>query len=197
MQSGHVHRLVAANASQTSSTASAPPALDLFASVKQALGTTTCDVTVLAGPRAEAWEMAFALSLRPGDAILALGQCPSALSRSLDVERISEAGPTQEACTTLSKRLGRDRFDEVKAVFVTGAATSQVTLIRQILDENFHDALLLVDSAEGLGAEGFHMDQNEVDIAVIAQPGGPFAPSGHTILAMGPKSRPPLHIAAE
>ena len=102
----------------------------------------------------------------------------------------------------MSKILGQDKSDAVKAVFVAHNDTSlggcsNVSAVRAVLDENFHDALLVVDGAAALEARDFHMDAWEVDVVVATRPKTVMAPDGLTVLGVSAKARPMLRFAAE
>ncbi|MEL7117338.1 MAG: hypothetical protein AAGP08_17435 [Pseudomonadota bacterium] len=176
-------------------------AFDLFQGMKQALGTTTARVSVMQGNSDKAWTAAIAATLAPGDTVILLDTmveaCTWAQDAGLRVEVITlqSSGPlgTLEA---LSRRLGKDVDDSVKAVFVHQSAATDLAGVRRVLDENFHDALLCLDARELNQTAEIEMDRNEVDVTVAPCPVDATSAERLVLLALSPKARPALHVIA-
>jgi len=111
----------------------------------------------------------------------------------LDVEVIDVPWGQGMPADEVTRRLGRDTKDEIKAVFVTHnetatGVTSDVAAIRAALDTCFHDALLFVDGVSSVASIDFRMDAWGVDLAVTGSQKGLMCPAGLGILAVSPKA---------
>ncbi len=174
--------------------------LGLFDDLKKVFKTETGTVMIYPGSGTGAWEAAITNTLNPGDKVLMsrFGQFSTlwvemAERLGLDVEVIDVpwgAGvPVKEYC----RRLGNDKKDEIKAVFVTHnetatGVTSDVAAVRKCLDENFHDALLFVDGVSSIASLDFRMDEWGVDLAVTGSQKGLMLPAGLGILGVSQKA---------
>jgi alanine-glyoxylate transaminase/serine-glyoxylate transaminase/serine-pyruvate transaminase len=174
--------------------------LPLFARLKRLFRTETGRVMMFPGSGTAAWEAAITNTLNPGDRVLMArhGQFSSlwvemAERLGLTVEVIDV--PWGEGCPAaeFARRLGDDRKDEIRAVFVTHnetatGVTSDVAAVRRALDECFHDALLFVDGVSSIGSIDFRMDDWGVDLAVTGSQKGLMLPPGLGILAVSGKA---------
>lgn len=178
--------------------------MDLFTGMKKVLRTEKGQVMFFPGSGTGAWEAAITNTLNPGDKVLMsrYGQFSSlwvemAKRLGLDVEVIDNAWGAGFPVREVSRRLGRDTKDEIKAVFVTHnetatGVTSDIAAVRQALDENFHDALLFVDGVSSVGSIDFRMDEWEVDLIVTGSQKGLMLPAGLGILGVSEKA---MHAA--
>ncbi|TVR43767.1 MAG: aminotransferase class V-fold PLP-dependent enzyme [Rhodobacteraceae bacterium] len=182
----------------------APDFADLLAPVldglKPVFGTHAARIALFPGSGTAAWEAAIANTLSPGDKILIArhGQFSAlwaqmAQALGLRVEAIDVAWGAPCPVREIERRLGDDRHDEIKAVFVTHnetatGVTSDVAGVRHALDTCFHDALLFVDGVSSIGSIPFEMDAWGVDLAVAGSQKGLMCPAGLGILAASPKA---------
>jgi len=157
--------------------------LELTNGMQRVFGTETGDVTFCAGSSVEAWDQAITSTLNEGDKVLVLriGAASASLEAQvaglgLDVEIVETPTGAGLPLRELSRRLGADVKDEIKAVFVTLDeavldADSTVLAIRRELDENFHEALLCVDVVASFGTVNIDMDGWEADVLVAQAEG--------------------------
>ena len=111
----------------------------------------------------------------------------------LDVELIDVAWGAGCPVKEIERRLGADKEDRIKAVFVTHnetatGVTSDVAAVRRALDMNFHDALLFVDGVSSIGSIEFRMADWGVDLAVTGSQKGLMCPAGLGILGVSDKA---------
>jgi alanine-glyoxylate transaminase/serine-glyoxylate transaminase/serine-pyruvate transaminase len=174
--------------------------LGLFDDLKKVVRTETGRVMIYPGSGTAAWEAAITNTLNPGDKVLMsrYGQFSTlwvqmAERLGLDVEVIDVPWGAGVPVKEYSRRLGQDKYDEIKAVFVTHNETatgvaSNVAAVRRALDENFHDALLFVDGVSSIGSLDFRMDDWGVDLAVTGSQKGLMLPAGLGILGVSEKA---------
>ncbi|MDG1738719.1 MAG: aminotransferase class V-fold PLP-dependent enzyme [Paracoccaceae bacterium] len=174
--------------------------LDLFIGLKRVLRTEKGQAMIFPGSGTGAWEAAITNTLNPGDKVLMsrYGQFSTlwvemAKRLGLDVEVIDVAWGAGVPVKEISRRLGRDTNDEIKAVFVTHnetatGVTSNIKAVRNALDENFHDALLFVDGVSSIGSLEFRMDEWEVDLIVAGSQKGLMLPAGFGVLGVSEKA---------
>ena len=174
--------------------------LGLFHDLKPVFRTDTGQVMIFPGSGTAAWEAAITNTLNPGDKVLMsrFGQFSSlwvemAERFGLDVEVIDVPWGAGVPVKEYARRLGADKKDEIKAVFVTHnetatGVTSDVAAVRRVLDECFHDALLFVDGVSSIGSIDFRMDDWGVDLAVTGSQKGLMLPAGLGILAVSEKA---------
>ena len=100
--------------------------LELTNGMQRVFGTETGDVTFCAGSSVEAWDQAITSTLNEGDKVLVLriGAASASLEAQvaglgLDVEIVETPTGAGLPLRELSRRLGADVKDEIKAVFVT------------------------------------------------------------------------------
>ncbi len=174
--------------------------LELFTGIKKVLRTDKGNVMFFPGSGTGAWEAAITNTLNPGDKVLMARYghfstlwVEMAQRLDLDVEVIDIAWGAGVPVSEISRRLGRDADDEIKAVFVTHnetatGVTSDIASVRRALDENFHDALLFVDGVSSIGSLDFQMDEWEVDLVVAGSQKGLMLPAGLGILGVSEKA---------
>ncbi len=174
--------------------------LDLFDGMKNVLRTDNGHVMFFPGSGTGAWEAAITNTLNPGDKVLMARYghfstlwAEMATRLGLDVEVIDIAWGAGVPVKEISRRLGKDTTDEIKAVFVTHnetatGVTSSIPAVRQALDENFHEALLFVDGVSSVGSLEFRMDEWEVDLVVTGSQKGMMLPAGLGILGVSEKA---------
>ena len=161
---------------------------------------TKGDVVIYPASGTGAWEAALVNTCSPGDKVLMArhGQFSAlwvemAQRLGLEVEVIDVAWGAPCPAKEFSRRLGNDRHDEIKAVFVTHNETatgvrSDVAAVRRALDESFHDALLFVDGVSSIGSMDFRMDDWGVDLAITGTQKGLMCPAGAGILCASDKA---------
>ncbi len=174
--------------------------LGLFEDMKSVLRTKTGAVFFFPGSGTGAWEAAITNTLNPGDKVLMSRQgqfsalwVEMAQRLELDVEVFDVPWGAGTPIEQISRRLGKDRKDEIKAVFITHNETatgvvSDVASMRRALDENFHDALLFVDGVSSIASLDFQMDAWEVDLIVTGSQKGLMLPAGLGILGVSQKA---------
>ncbi|MDG4647756.1 aminotransferase class V-fold PLP-dependent enzyme [Roseibacterium sp. SDUM158017] len=175
-------------------------ALGLFADLKRVMRTRAGEVFIFPGSGTAAWEAAITNTLNPGDKVLMarFGQFSTlwvemAERLGLDVEVIDVAWGAGVPVAEFERRLGADKADEIKAVFVTHnetatGVTSDIAAVRRALDACFHDALLFVDGVSSIASIDFRMDEWGVDLAVTGSQKGLMCPAGLGILGVSPKA---------
>ncbi len=174
---------------------------DVRKGLKPVFGTRTAEIALFPGSGTAAWEAAIANTLSPGDKVLIArhGQfsmlwAQMAQALGLRVEAIDVAWGAPSPVREIERRLGADKYDEIKAVFVTHnetatGVTSDVAGVRHALDTCFHDALLFVDGVSSIGSIPFEMDAWGVDLAIAGTQKGLMCPAGMGILAASPKAQ--------
>jgi len=174
--------------------------LDLFKDLKRVFRTETGRVMIFPGSGSAAWEAAITNTLSAGDKVLMsrFGQFSTlwvemAERLGLDVEVIDVPWGAGCPVKEYARRLGADKGDEIKAVFVTHNETatgvsSDVAAVRRALDDCFHDALLFVDGVSSIGSIDFRMDEWGIDLAVTGSQKGLMLPAGLGILAVSEKA---------
>ena len=174
--------------------------MELFIGIKKVLRTDKGHVMFFPGSGTGAWEAAITNTLNPGDKVLMARYghfstlwVDMAQRLGLNVEIIDIAWGAGVPVNEISRRLGSDAKDEIKAVFVTRnetstGVTSDIAAVRRALDENFHDALLFVDGVSSIGSLDFRMDEWEVDLVVAGSQKGLMLPAGLGILGVSEKA---------
>lgn len=157
-------------------------------------------VFLFPGSGSAAWEAAITNTLNPGDRVLMARHghfsalwAQMAERLGLDVEVIDVAWGAGIPVKDIERRLGADKDDRIKAVFVTHnetatGVTSDVAAVRQALDATFHDALLFVDGVSSIGSIDFRMAEWGVDLAVTGSQKGLMCPAGLGILGVSDKA---------
>ena len=174
--------------------------MELFTGIKKVLRTDKGHVMFFPGSGTGAWEAAITNTLNPGDKVLMARYghfstlwVDMAQRLGVNVEIIDIAWGAGVPVNEISRRLGSDAKDEIKAVFVTHnetstGVTSDIAAVRRALDENFHDALLFVDGVSSIGSLDFRMDEWEVDLVVAGSQKGLMLPAGLGILGVSEKA---------
>ncbi|MFK7761846.1 MAG: alanine--glyoxylate aminotransferase family protein [Roseobacter sp.] len=174
--------------------------LSLFDDLKQVFQTETGTVMMYPGSGTGAWEAAITNTLNPGDKVLMsrFGQfshlwVEMAERLGLDVEVIDVPWGAGVPVEDYARRLGDDRSNEIKAVFVTHnetatGVTSDIAGVRQAMDACGHGALLFVDGVSSIASLDFKMDAWGVDLAVTGSQKGLMLPAGLGILGISDKA---------
>jgi len=174
--------------------------LPLFADLKTIFRTETGRVFVFPGSGTGGWEAAISNLLSPGDKVLtsSFGQFSTlwvTMCRDfgLDVQNFDvtwgEGTPLEDYHSALSN----DKAHSIKAVLVchnetaTGV-TSDVSAVRQILDDLNHPALLFVDGVSSVGSLDFRMEEWGVDVIVSGSQKGFMMPTGLCIVGVSLKA---------
>ncbi len=148
-----------------------------------------------------AWEAAIANTLSPGDRIIALncgffGRRWGATASRMGIEAETiDAGMTRSTDPDLlRRRLRDDRRNEIKAVLATqtdtaSSARNDICALRQAINDEGHDALLMVDSIASLGCEPLEMDAWGIDVMVAGSQKGLMTPPGLAFVFFGERAR--------
>jgi alanine-glyoxylate transaminase/serine-glyoxylate transaminase/serine-pyruvate transaminase len=174
--------------------------LPLFADLKTFFRTETGRVFVFPGSGTGGWEAAISNLLSAGDKVLtsSFGQfsmlwVTMCRDFGLDVQNFDvkwgEGVPLEDYHSALSN----DKAHSIKAVLVcqnetaTGV-TSNVSAVRQILDDLNHPALLFVDGVSSVGSLDFRMEEWGVDVVVSGSQKGFMMPTGLCIVGVSLKA---------
>jgi alanine-glyoxylate transaminase/serine-glyoxylate transaminase/serine-pyruvate transaminase len=174
--------------------------LPLFADLKTFFRTETGRVFVFPGSGTGGWEAAISNLLSAGDKVLtsSFGQfsmlwVTMCRDFGLDVQNFDvkwgEGVPLEDYHSALSN----DKSHSIKAVLVcqnetaTGV-TSDVSAVRQILDDLNHPALLFVDGVSSVGSLDFRMEEWGVDVVVSGSQKGFMMPTGLCIVGVSLKA---------
>jgi len=175
-------------------------ARDISAGLRQIMRMEGGNVFLFPGSGSAAWEAAITNTLNPGDRVLMARHghfsvlwAQMAERLGLDVELIDVAWGAGCPVKEIERRLGADKDDRIKAVFVTHnetatGVTSDVAAMRRALDMTFHDALLFVDGVSSIGSIEFRMAEWGVDLAVTGSQKGFMCPAGLGILGVSDKA---------
>lgn len=168
--------------------------------MKQLFGTTTATSFIFPCTGTGAWESALTNTLSRGDKIIAprFGQFSvlwiNLMKRlNFEVDVIDSEWGEGVDLDILKKKLHADHTHEVKAVCVvhnetaTGVTTN-LSAVRQVLDEVCHPALFLVDGVSSVGAMEFCMDEWRVDVALTGSQKALSLPTGLGIVCASPKA---------
>lgn len=153
------------------------------------------------------WEAALTNTLSPGDRVLAarFGQfshlwIDMCTRMGLDVQIVDCEWGTGVPLQQYADILKADTEHRIKAVLAchnetaTGV-TSDISGVREALDEANHPALLFVDGVSSLGSIDFSFDDWGVDMAVSGSQKGLMLPAGLGILCASPKALEMSHTA--
>ncbi|SUZ32189.1 Serine-pyruvate aminotransferase [Roseibaca ekhonensis] len=175
-------------------------ATEITAGLREILRMDGGNVFLFPGSGSAAWEAAITNTLNPGDRVLMARHghfsvlwAQMAERLGLDVELIDVAWGAGCPVKEIERRLGADKDDSIKAVFVTHnetatGVTSDVAAVRRALDMSFHDALLFVDGVSSIGSIEFRMADWGVDLAVTGSQKGLMCPAGLGILGVSDKA---------
>lgn len=147
-----------------------------------------------------AWEAALVNTLSAGDTVLMseTGQFSHlwrgvAERLGLQVEWIEGDWRHGADCTKIAERLAADKEKKIRAVAVVHNETStgvvsNVTGVREALNETGHPALLLVDTISSLGSIDYRHDEWGVDVTVGGSQKGLMLPPGLGFNAVSEKA---------
>jgi alanine-glyoxylate transaminase/serine-glyoxylate transaminase/serine-pyruvate transaminase len=156
----------------------------------RAVARTEGEVAMYAANGHGAWEAALANTLAPGDKVLALatgrfgeGWAQMAEGLGLEVELLDFGKRAAVDPDRLREALRADRGGRIRAVLVTHVDTASsvrndVALLRRVLDETGHGALLMADCIASLACDRFEMDAWGVDVMVAGSQKGLMVPPG-------------------
>lgn len=161
---------------------------------------TTSPVFVFPGSGSGAWEAALVNTLSPGDRVLAFDQgffaerwVGVACRLGLEFEVIPGDWRRPADPHALRRRLADDATGTVKAILVvhnetSTGVTTDVSALRDAIDEVGHDALLLVDAVSSLAVVPFQRDEWRVDVVVSGSQKGLMLPPGLSFNAVSPRA---------
>jgi alanine-glyoxylate transaminase/serine-glyoxylate transaminase/serine-pyruvate transaminase len=174
--------------------------LPLFEDLKKIFRTERGQVFIFPSSGTGGWEAAITNTLCPGDRVLQsrFGQfshlwAESCKKLGMEVELIEtpwgEGLPLEEYRRVLTD----DSSHLVKMVLVTHnetatGVTSDLSAVRQLLDELQHPALLAVDGISSIGSLDFRMDEWGVDLAVSGSQKGMMLPTGLGLVCASEKA---------
>ena len=174
--------------------------LPLFRDLQKIFRTQNGRVFVFPGSGTGGWESAIANTLSEGDRILTsvFGHFSHLWADmckrfKLNVDVINESWGKGVPLEKYRDLLEKDKDHKIKAVLVchnetaTGV-TSDLMMVRQLLDDLSHPALLMVDGVSSIGSLEFHMDYWGVDVAVSASQKGFMMPTGLAIVGVSKRA---------
>lgn len=174
--------------------------LPLFADLKKVFKTETAEVFIFPGSGTAGWEACIANLLCEGDRVLmsSFGQFSM-----LWTDMAKRFGLDAVICdvewgygiphTTYRAILEEDREHKIKAVFACHNETatgvmSDISKVREILDDLDHPALLCVDGVSSVASVDFRMDEWGVDVIVTGSQKGLMMPTGLGIVGVSQKA---------
>jgi len=136
------------------------------------------------------WEAALSNVIGPGDKVLipatgsfgiGWGEMAGALGAKVDVIDFGKSAPM--GMGRVAEALKADKGHEIKAVLAVHVDTSSsirndIAVLRAVMDEAGHPALLMADCIASMGCDEFRMDDWGVDVAVTASQKGLMLPPG-------------------
>jgi alanine-glyoxylate transaminase / serine-glyoxylate transaminase / serine-pyruvate transaminase len=178
------------------------PALtaEIVSRLRGVFGTRDAEIVLYPGSGTAAWEASLANTLSPGDRVVALNighfshlyaECARALGMVVDeLDAEWGSGPPLGA---LEDVLRDDPEQAIRAVLMvhnetSTGVTSRIPVVRQVLDDVGHSALLLVDAVSSLASIEFQFDAWGVDVALTASQKGLMLPPGMGILAVSERA---------
>ncbi|MDJ0614517.1 MAG: aminotransferase class V-fold PLP-dependent enzyme [Rhizobiaceae bacterium] len=174
--------------------------LPLFADLKKVFKTETAEVFMFPGSGTAGWESCIGNLFSPGDRVLmsSFGQfsmlwVDMAERFGLNVDHCEVEWGLGVPLQQYREILEADKNHEIKGVFAchnetaTGV-TSDISAIRQILNDLDHPALLCVDGVSSVAAIDFRMDEWGVDVVVSGSQKGFMLPTGLAIVAVSQKA---------
>lgn len=174
--------------------------LPLFADLKKVFKTKTGEVFMFPGSGTAGWESCIGNLFSPNDRVLmsSFGQfsmlwVDMAQRFGLDVVHCEVEWGYGVPLQQYREILEADTSHKIKGVFAchnetaTGV-TSNISAIRQILDDIGHPALLCVDGVSSVAAIDFRMDEWGVDVVVSGSQKGFMLPTGLAIVAVSQKA---------
>ena len=179
----------------------------LINDLKKVFKTKTGSVITFPSTGTGGWEAAITNTLSPGDKILVarfgmfshrwIDLCQR---HNLDVEIIECEWGTGAPADLYGERLAADKNHEIKAVLVTHNETatgvrSDVSAIRQAINQFEHPAMLYVDCVSSLASMDFRMDEWGVDLAVSGSQKGFMLATGMAIIGVSQKALSAMETA--
>ncbi|MEM9332652.1 MAG: aminotransferase class V-fold PLP-dependent enzyme [Pseudomonadota bacterium] len=174
--------------------------LPLFADLKKVFRTDSAEVFMFPGSGTAGWESCLSNLFSAGDEVLMSSFGQFSL---LWVDMAERFGLNVHHCEVewglgvphemYRQILERDTAHKIKGVFAchnetaTGV-TSNISAIREILDDLGHPALLCVDGVSSVGCLEFKMDEWGVDVVVSGSQKGFMLPTGLGIVAVSQKA---------
>ena len=166
------------------------------------------DAIIYIGNGHAAWEASLVNLFSKGDSLLALvtgrfgqGWADTASALGIDVQVLDFGMQSAVEAERIAHALQADTDHKIKAVMTvqTDTATSvtnDIALIRNVLNETGHPALLMADCIASFACEPFDMDKLGVDVMVTASQKGLMTPPGLAIVFIS-ENVWPLHEKAE
>jgi len=163
--------------------------LDILERLKPVFGTST-PVFVFPSSGSGAWEAALVNTLSHEDTVAIFDQgyfadrwADVAYQLGLKVERLPGDWRRPADSDALAARLSADKERRIAAILVvhnetSTGVTSDIGVIRGVLDELDHPALLMVDAVSSLAAMPFEQDAWRVDVTVSGSQKGLMLPPG-------------------
>ena len=182
----------------------APDFIDLLAplleDLKKVFKTQSGSIITFPSTGTGGWEAAITNTLSPGDKVLVarfgmfshrwIDLCQR---HNLDVEIIECEWGTGAPADRYGERLAADKNHQIKAVLVTHNETatgvrSDISGVRQVMDQYNHPAMLYVDCVSSLASMDFRMDEWGVDLAVSGSQKGFMLATGMAIVGVSQKA---------
>lgn len=174
--------------------------LPLFADVKKVMGTQSAEVFMFPASGTGGWESSIANLFSAGEKVLisSFGQfsllwVDLCKRFGLEVEHCEVEWGLGVPLDDYRRILSQDKEHKIKGVFAchnetaTGVVSS-IRLIRELLDELNHPALLCVDGISSLGCLEFEMDAWGVDVIVGGSQKGFMLPTGLAIVGVSQRA---------
>lgn len=161
---------------------------------------TANDILIFPASGSGGLEAAIVNVLSPGDKVLAFGLGVFSdrfgiIARKFgcEVNLIELEWGAAITVDVVRDALAQDLSREYKAVLVTHnetatGVTNDVAMVRRLLDEFSHPALLLVDAVSSLAITDLPTDALRIDVVVSASQKGLMLPGGLAILSVSPKA---------
>lgn len=168
--------------------------------VREILKSKTAEVFIFPSTGTGGWETALTNTLSAGDTVLAarngmfshrwIDMCTR---HGLKVDIVETPWGHGISAQRYKEILARDTDYKIKAVLATHNETatgvvSNISAIRNALDETGHPALLFVDGVSSIGSMDFRFDDWGVDVAVTGSQKGFMLPAGLAIVGFSGKA---------
>eukprot|EP00871_Galdieria_phlegrea_P003408 jgi/Galph1/4068/GphlegSOOS_G2777.1 len=168
--------------------------------MKKVFGTTQGRSFIFPASGTGAWEAALTNTLSKGDKIIAVrfGQFShlwidmmQRLGLNVTVLDVEWGEGVPE--TLLEQHIQTDKSHQYKAVCIvhnetTTGVTTDIAVVRHILNRCEHPALLMVDGVSSIASIPFKMDEWQVDLAITGSQKGFMLPAGLGMLCASPKA---------
>jgi alanine-glyoxylate transaminase/serine-glyoxylate transaminase/serine-pyruvate transaminase len=167
----------------------------------RAVALTRHHVAAYIGNGHAGWEAANTNLFSRGDRALVLatgrfgiGWAESARALGVEVELLDFGTAAPPDPGRIADALRADRDRRIRAVLTTHVDTSSsvrtdIALLRRLLDEAGHPALLCVDAIASLGCDEYRMDDWGVDVTVAASQKGLMTPPGMAFVWLSERAR--------